>query len=69
MFRFLKDMLIFPFEPRNKQNRCAQFLRFGIQEYPAFLWEKPSIWRVLLFPFLVLYHIFASKNVKEQTKK
>ena len=57
MFIFLRDLVIYPFKP-SPNNRFGQFLHHLFRDFPAFFWIKPNIKKLLLFPFLTLYHIF-----------
>jgi len=61
IFLFVRDLLLFPFQPNKKENRFWQFLRMSFKEYPAFLRIKPSFKKILVFPFLVIYYLFKRK--------
>jgi hypothetical protein len=52
------DMLKYPFDKNKKNNRFHKFLTFIFIEYPAFFWKKPNIWKILAFPFLLIYKMF-----------
>jgi len=58
MIKFIKDFLMYPWDKQRETNKFHQFLSMLFKDYPAFLREKPSIWRILLFPFLLLYSLF-----------
>ena len=62
MFRFLRDFIIYPFDPHKETNKFALFLKMLFKDYPAFLRVKPNIRKMLAFPFMMLYYIFKSKN-------
>ncbi len=62
MFKFLRDLLIFPFDSHKETNKFGSFLRMLFKEYPAFLRIKPNIKKILAFPFIVLFYIFKSKK-------
>ena len=49
----LRDILLYPFEAHKETNSFHRLLVFLFKEFPAFLREKPSVWRVLLFPVLL----------------
>lgn len=55
---FLLDLLKFPFEASNQNNKFVRFLNFMFRDFPAYLWSKPSIWRLLMLPMLLIYKIF-----------
>lgn len=52
------DFFRFPFQSRKEPNRFREIINFMAVEYPAYLRNKPSIWRVLLFPFLLITKLF-----------
>ncbi len=60
MVRFLLDTLRYP-RDRSPDNRFAQVMRFCFIDYPVYFWIKPSVWRVLLFPFL-LWEVMRGKR-------
>lgn len=66
MIQFIKDFFIYPWDKQKETNKFHHFLTILFKEYPAFLREKPSIWRILLFPFLLIYHIFVHQKKKEK---
>lgn len=57
MFTFIKDLIIYPFKP-SPDNKFGQFLHMLFRNYPAFLRIRPNVKKILLLPFLALYHIF-----------
>jgi len=61
MFVFIKDFLIYPFDKNKEKNKFSQFMKMLFRDYPAFLWIKPNLKKVILLPFLALYHIFKKK--------
>ncbi len=64
MFRFLQDLIIYPFDPHKETNKFAGFLKMSFKDYPAFLRIKPNIRKIIAFPFMMLYYIFRSKEKK-----
>ncbi|MCX6824633.1 MAG: hypothetical protein NTY80_00265 [candidate division SR1 bacterium] len=61
MLKFFRDLIIYPFDSHKETNKFAGFLKMTFKEYPAFLWVKPSLKKVLVFPFIMLYCIFKGK--------
>lgn len=57
MFRFLKDLIMYPFD-RSKDNRFGQFLTFCLKDYPVYFWVQPSWKKFLLFFVLAVRIIF-----------
>lgn len=62
MFRFLRDFIIYPFDPHKETNKFSCFLKALFKDYPAFLRIKPNIRKILAFPFVLLFYIFRSKK-------
>lgn len=62
MVRFLKDFFLFPFQHDRTDNKVAQLLTLLGKEYPAFFWQKPTIRRFLMLPFLVIYIIIKKEK-------
>ena len=62
MFTFLKDMIVYPFDKNQENNKFSKFLQLIFKDYPAFLRNKFQIKRIILLPFLTLYSIFSKKN-------
>lgn len=58
MFIFLKDFITYPFTTTKESNRFFHFLQFIAKDYPAYFWEKPSVKRIIVFPFLLVRLIF-----------
>lgn len=58
MIKFLIDLVRFPAEIGLKTNRFQQLLDFVLIDYPAYLRSKPSIGRIVLFPFLLVLVIW-----------
>ncbi len=56
MRRIISDFFrysIHPIRTADKPNRREQLMQFVFKDYPAYLWQKPSLRRVLIFPFLL----------------
>ena len=66
MFRFLRDLIIYPFDPHKETNKFANFLKMLFKDYPAFLWIKPNFRKIIAFPFLMLFYIFKNKKTSDQ---
>lgn len=66
MFRFIRDLIIYPFDPHKETNKFAGFLKMMFKEYPAFLRIKPNLRKIIAFPFLMLFYIFKSKKLIEK---
>jgi len=62
MFRFLRDLIIYPFDAHKEANKFADFLKMVFKDYPAFLWVKPSFRKILAFPCMMLFYIFKTKK-------
>ncbi len=62
MLTFLKDIVTYPFNPNNKENKFHQILQLIFKDYPAFLRTNPWWRRAVVFPFLVLAKIFEKKK-------
>lgn len=62
MVELLKDFIKFPFDKNRKNNKFKVLLDFLFIKFPAYFWEKPNIWKVLLFPILFIYNIFSRKK-------
>lgn len=58
LLRLLRDMIMYPRDPNKEANRFHEVLTFLLRDYPAFLWTKPSIIRVVVFPLFLLYFMF-----------
>ncbi len=58
MIKFIIDFVKYPFDKNKENNKFQSFLNFLFKDYPAFLWERPNIWRVLVLPFLIISKIF-----------
>ena len=56
--KFLIDILKFPFENDYSKNRFYEVIEFVLVDYPAFLYKKFTIWRILVFPILLIAVIF-----------
>ncbi|USN54714.1 MAG: hypothetical protein H6765_09580 [Candidatus Peribacteria bacterium] len=52
------DFFRYPFDAHRETNKFGRFLNFLFKEYPAFLWVKPSLLRIALFPVILLYQLF-----------
>jgi hypothetical protein len=61
MLRFIFDLLIYPFDKDKENNKFSKFLTMLFKDYPAFLWIKPNFKKIILLPFLVLFHFFKRK--------
>ncbi len=61
MISFIIDLVRFPFESKNHQNKVYQLLQFLIKDYPAYLREKPSMKKILQLPLLVIYLVLKKK--------
>lgn len=66
MFRFIRDLIIYPFDLHKETNKFAGFLKMMFKEYPAFLRIKPNLRKIIAFPFLMLFYIFKSKKLIEK---
>lgn len=64
LIQLIVDMIYYPFDKKKDNNKFSQFMKFLFIEYPAFLFEKLNIWRVLVFPILLIYEILKNKNTK-----
>lgn len=62
MIKFFVGIITFPFESSNPDNRFRQFLQFVFKDYPVYFWVKPSLWKALVFPFLVVWVIFVGTD-------
>ena len=62
MFRFIRDLIIYPFDPHKETNKFSCFLKALFKDYPAFLRIQPNIRKILAFPFVLLFYIFRSKK-------
>ncbi|MFA7298309.1 MAG: hypothetical protein WC010_01560 [Candidatus Absconditabacterales bacterium] len=62
MFRFLRDLIIYPFDSHKETNKFASFLKMIFKDYPAFLWIKPNFRKIIAFPFLMLFYVFKNKT-------
>lgn len=58
ILKFIRDLIIYPFDRDKKHNRFSRFLEAILKDYPAFLWIKPNIKKALIVPFLVIYYLF-----------
>lgn len=58
LLRLLIDFFRYPFDAHRETNKFGRFLNFLFKEYPAFLWVKPSLLRIALFPVILLYQLF-----------
>lgn len=58
IIKFIVDVFKYPFDKNKDQNKFHQILNFVFKDYPAFLWEKPTLKRFLVFPFLLIFKIF-----------
>ena len=61
MFKFFRDLVIYPFDTHKETNKFGGFLKMIFKDYPAFLWIKPNIRKILAFPFLMIYYIVKSR--------
>ena len=52
------DFFKFPFDKNKEENKFYKILTFSLIEYPAFFWQKPSIKKLIAFPFLLIYKMF-----------
>ena len=66
MFRFLRDFIIYPFDPHKETNKFAHFLKMIFKDYPAFLWIKPNFRKIIASPFVILFYIFKSKKTSDK---
>lgn len=64
MFRFIRDLIIYPFDPHKETNKFAGFLKMLFRDYPAFLRIKPNIRKIIAFPFILMLYIFKDKEKK-----
>jgi hypothetical protein len=48
-----KDFLRYAAHSDKRNNRWEQVMHFVFKDYPAFLWGKPSLRRIVVFPFLL----------------
>lgn len=62
MFRFIRDFIIYPFDPNKERNKFAGFLKALFKDYPAFLRISPNIKKIIAFPFMLIYYIFKPHN-------
>ena len=46
-------------------NKLFEFL---FKKFPAYFWEKPNIYKILLFP-IILYYFFKENNDRTNTGK
>ncbi len=72
MLRFLKDMIIFPFDKDKNNNAFWRFLQLAFKDYPAFLRLQPNIKKFLAFPFILLLEILwpqTPKTTSSDTQK
>lgn len=58
ILKFIKDLLIYPFDSNKKNNRFSGFLDAMLKDYPSLLWINFNIKKVLIMPFLVIYYLF-----------
>jgi len=58
ILKFIRDLVIYPFDKDKKNNRFSILLDALLKNYPSFLWIKPNIKKILIMPFLVIYYIF-----------
>lgn len=58
ILKFIRDLVIYPFDGDKKHNRFSNLLEAILKDYPAFLWIKPNIKKALIAPFLVVYYVF-----------
>lgn len=58
LFLLLRDMCKYPRDNHKETNRFHELLTFLLRDYPAFLWTKPSLLRVIVFPLFLLYFMF-----------
>ena len=63
--KLIIDTFKFPFEKDYSKNRFYEVMEFVWVDYPAFLYRKFTIWRILIFPFLLISVIFGKKNSKK----
>lgn len=68
MFQFLFDIIRYPWQHNNPDNRLFQVFQFLFKEYPAFLWTKPQLKKVIILPFIIISKIIY-KNPKKLIKK
>ncbi|MEF2174999.1 MAG: hypothetical protein V3575_00895 [Candidatus Absconditabacteria bacterium] len=64
LIQLIVDLVRYPFDIDKENNKFSQFMKFLFIEYPAFLFEKLNLWRVIVFPILLIYEIFKNKNTK-----
>ena len=62
MFRFLRDLIIYPFDSHKETNKFAGFLKMLVKDFPAFLRIKPNIRKIIAFPFVMLFYVFKTKK-------
>jgi hypothetical protein len=62
MFRFLRDLIIYPFDSHKETNKFGGFLKMIFKEYPAYLRIQPNLKKILAFPCMMIYYIFKAKN-------
>ncbi len=65
MLRFLIDIFRFPFAPNSKKNKFWRVLKFVYKEYLAYFWSNPNLFKILLFPFLLIYIICKKENYQK----
>lgn len=58
VLKFIWDFLRYPFDMDNDRNRFSNFIKTFFKDYPAFLWIKPNIKKIIIAPFLVIYNLF-----------
>lgn len=58
LIKFIRDMIVYPFDKNKKNNRFSMFLDAMLKNYPSILWIKPNIKKALIAPFIVIYYIF-----------
>lgn len=61
MIGFIRDCIVFPFQTKNQNNKLFGLLQFLIKDYPAYVWTRPSIKKILLLPLLIIYIILKKK--------
>ncbi len=62
ILKFIRDLIIYPFDKDKKNNRFSKLLEGILKNYPSFLWIKPNIKKIFIAPFLIIYYMF-KKNL------
>lgn len=58
ILKFIRDLIIYPFDKDKKNNRFSNFLEAILKNYSSFLWIRPSIKKAIVMPFIVIYYLF-----------